>query len=471
MYVNNFEIVNILFAVFAIYFIYKGNKIESLIAFAGYFCIHYAHLYIPVVMSSFTLLEIHKMRIDGAGILSKILQILVIGVFLIKTEFLSKWNNKKSKYIYIVINILMLFGFIADFIYTKTIDWLKLQYYLTLCLFVWIVFLPNKINKKSDISIRYNNYIINILIFILILAIIFGLYEVWLNKAWAQTQIGFNVFVYRSSSIFYNPNLFAYLCSLLYMGLIFFTEHEKTINIKNHSIALLLLFAIFITGSRGVYLFLIFSITVIILLNKKFILIYSYPFLFYILCAIVSFFSLIELITPDYRINLIENFYYLAQRFFNIPFDITRFLIYKFSQIIASQCIFLNSLSLFTLCDQLSQLIPSSPSSPSSPLNTMDTASQASIEGRFCTGCDNGWSVLKINLGLLGILSFIIIYINIIYTIIKSNNKYMQKTTAIGIILFIILVSSTIRFQILFVSVVTASLISLLLISLRNEEN
>jgi len=242
--------------------------------------------------------------------------------------------------------------------------------------------------------------------------------------------------VYRSSSLFYNPNLFAYYCVLIYLAIIYFSENLKNSDIKTTIISFALLFCILISGARGIFLFMLISMAVIAILNKKIKLLYLYPYILYLMCALVTITQDSKfLINLDNRNNLFENFYYLSNRFFSIPIDIFIYI-----------------------------------SKDASPMSTMSANSQLSIDGRFCRGCDNGWIILYRDLGLFGIFSFLFLYLYICLNIVKSNNIYRNnKSILLSAILFIILVSSSMRFQILTVTVVTATYICLLLIITRNK--
>ena len=435
------ELINIILAIPTVYLIYRSNIINSLIIFAGYFCFQYSYLYLPVLLDSYTLHDIHTMRLIGSGIISKALQLVVIGVFLLKNKSLLKMKMITLN-LYTIVNFLMAVGFILQYINIGFNDRLAFQYYLSLCLFLWIVFIPYRINNEIIPSYIITERVKNIIILIIILVSIFGLYEVWINKSWAQTQVSLNENVYRSSSLFYNPNLFAYYSVLAYFGLIYLSDQEEGINIKTNIIALSLMFAIFITGSRGIYLFLLISIAVLIILNKKISLLYFYPYALYLISALISI--VVENNFPallDDRNSLLKNFYYLSNRFYDTPLDI---LIYTLNRM---------NISLINVNSAAS------------------VNSQLSIDGRFCNGCDNGWIILYRDFGFFGVLAFLLLYLHIFFTICTSKKIYWKsKYILISSVIFIILVGSSMRFQILPVSIVTATYIALLLIITKKNK-
>lgn len=435
------ELINIILAIPTVYLIYRSNIINSLIIFAGYFCFQYSYLYLPVLLDSYTVHDINTMRVIGSGIISKALQLLVIGVFLLKNKSLLKMKLIPLN-LYIIINFLMAVGFILQYINIGFNDRLVFQYYLSLCLFLWIVFIPYRINNVIIPSYIITERVKNIIILIIILVSIFGLYEVWINKSWAQTQVSLNENVYRSSSLFYNPNLFAYYSVLAYFGLIYLSDQEERINIKTNIIALSLMFAIFITGSRGIYLFLIISIAVLIILNKKISLLYFYPYALYLISALLSI--VMENHFPallDDGNSLLKNFYYLSNRFYDTPLDIFRYT--------------LNRMNISLINDIIHPHVNSAASANS----------QSSIDGRFCNGCDNGWMILYRDFGFFGVLAFLLLYLHIFITICTSKKIYWKsKYILISSVIFIILVGSSMRFQILPVSIVTSTYIALLLI-------
>lgn len=443
---NKLEFINVVLCTLSILIIYKGSIVNSLIVFTSYFLFHYSYLYIPVIFDSYTLDEIYQMRIIGSGVISKVLQLLVIGALLVKIELMLKWKEPTLKF-FIIINILMALGFIYQNFIVGTLGRLEVQYYLTLCLFIWIIFIPNRVNSEINLKLVNKELIKNLAILFLMLIIISALYEVWINKAWAQTQVSLNQSVFRSSSLFYNPNLFAYYCVLAYLAIIYFSENEKKLDVKINIITFALIFCIFISGARGIFTFMLISIAIIAVLNKKIKLLYFLPYGMYLISGLVSI--TVEnnfQYNLDNRNDLFQNFYYLSNRFFNIPFDIFLYFLSSFNHLFDS--LLVNSLE---------------------EMNTMDTNTQLSIEGRFCAGCDNGWIILYSDQGLFGVLAFLILYFNICFYIVKYKKISLDsKKILLSSILFILLAGSAMRFQILTIAIVTATYISLLLI-IRNK--
>ncbi|QWE29007.1 O-antigen polymerase [Polynucleobacter sp. AM-7D1] len=449
---NKLELINILLIILSIYLIYKSNVINSLLVFAGYFILHYFYLYIPVILSSYSIDEIYQMRILGSGIVSKVLQLIMIGVLLVKIEFQLGWNKKSSKY-FILINIFMLSGLIYQHINLGSLDRLAIQYYLTLCLFVWIVFIPSRINSGVNFNLINKEIIKNSIIFFLLIVICLGIYEVWIDKAWAQTQVDANHYVYRSSSLFYNPNLFSYYCVLAYLAVIYFSDNKRNIDNKTTLIAFALLFGIFISGSRGVFLYFLVSMAIIAILNKKIKLLYFYPYGLYLITLLASIVVDNNFPLKINRNNISENFYYLSNRFAYTPIDIFTYLLNTLQNNEG-----VSNVTGYFSTNILNNLSTNSPT-------TMSTNSQLSIEGRFCSGCDNGWMILYRDLGLFGLVSFLILYLYIFFNIIKLKdiNKNL-KHILLSAILFILIFGSAMRFQILTVAMVTATYICLLLI-------
>lgn len=449
MLANNFELINIIYLILSIYLINKCNVINSIIVFASYFLFHYSSFYIPIIIGDYSIDNIYNMRILGSGIVSKTCQIILITTLVIKIESLLNWNSPTLKF-YIVINILMAVGFITKNIENGGLDSLSIQYYLSLCLYVWIILISNRTNDVTNFKFINSELLKSFIIYFLIIIIILGLYEIWLNKAYAQTQVGPDLFVYRSSSIFYNPNLFAYYCSLGYFLLIHYSESEIKTDYKNHVIAIALIFCIFISGSRSIYILLLISVTLISILNKKIKLLYFYPLVLLIISGFVIIGENYNL-SPNFdnKINLYQNFYLLFQRFFNIPYDLIIFLTNKFNvNIDIGSTIATDSLNT---------------------INTQSINSQLSIEGRFCKGCDNGWIILYRDLGIFGLLAFLLLYSKIFIEILVSKNKLNNKIIFVNSIFFIILVGLVMRFQILTVTIVSASYISILLFLNKNK--
>ena len=443
------ELLNLFPALVAVYFILKLRDINKVFIVVGlYFSLHYTYLYLPVILNEYSIYDIHEMRVNGSDIISKLLQVLIIGIAIIRIGYLIEWSPNYASKKYLIIQLMLFIGLVQNGYINASISLENIQYYLTMMLYIFVLYIA--IEKKAEESTSSSSIlvlkIVHASIIILILSIFANIYEVLINKSWVQTQLGKDYYIYRGSSFFYNPNLYAYFSALTFLGVLNLSKYNNRINLLKHILAILAIVAIFLSGSRSIYLILLFSVTLLVVFSNKIKIIYLYPILIYVMsCLNIYIFSDTIFSKFNNRINIFENIYLLSSRFYSIPGDL---ILYCHSKLIPYTTMFKSH--NYDLVNK-----------------TIQFQTNQSIDGRLCWGCDNGWIVLLKDFGFIGLGAFLILYIILFKKIITSKQIAENKSTIAASLIFIIFAGSVLRFQMLTFTVVTSCFIVLMLTNLN----
>jgi hypothetical protein len=255
----------------------------------------------------------------------------------------------------------------------------------------------------------------NIIAIIISLIVLIAAYEIITLHAWCGAyKTESNEYVWRASSILFNPNLLGFWCVFvaLFAGFIF---HTKILPQKLPILIIVLCgLGMFLSGSRSSFLisFLSFSlITMLLLFQKKNrlesrdIFLPFGVFIVSILSAIII--VKIGIILTDYEFDWLKALSLLADRFVFIPVEILSFTLIAFSNHI----------------EVISKVVASAASSASSHLQ-LSKASAISIHGRFSKDLvDNGYLVMLEDASWTGLTAWIIIWLFLFYIAMKAYRR------------------------------------------------
>lgn len=256
-------------------------------------------------------------------------------------------------------------------------------------------------SRQPHISKKRLEKLCDIIAILISLIVLIATYEIIALHAWCgayKTETG--EYVWRASSILFNPNLLGFWCALviLFSGYVY---HMKSVSRKLPILIIILCsLAIFLSGSRSSFLICFFPfslITIFLFFQKKNRLGYRDIFLplgafvASILAAIII--VKIGITHTNYEFACLNPLSLLADRFVFMPVEIMSFVLDRIP----------NYIEVF-------------------PWLTLylSKASAISIHGRFSTGLvDNGYLVMLEDTGWIGLIIWIFIWIYLIYIGIK----------------------------------------------------
>lgn len=227
MEVNSIEILNVVLSLLLLIFAIHRNSSWLIIVFFSYGSLYFLYSAIPLITGA-SVSELSLMRVHGSGILAKLSTIIfLLFMFIALTIRASRFINiDKRVLLYFVVAITVtLAGYLNDI---RPGDRLQLQNIIgvegmlaLMCLgYIGLRGEGNHWNLRQVHFLIING--------VLLLAAVIAFYEVFSHRAWAATLQSSGSIVWRASSILFNPNLYAFWSSLIY---IFFAYgmHQYTI--------------------------------------------------------------------------------------------------------------------------------------------------------------------------------------------------------------------------------------------------
>jgi hypothetical protein len=237
-----------------------------------------------------------------------------------------------------------------------------------------------------------------IAIFIFLIVLI-ATYEMITLHAWGGAfRLESTEYVWRASSILFNPNLLGFWCVFVavFAGYIF---HKKSLPpILPITIIILCGLGIFLSGSRSSFIICFFTfstITLLLIIQAKKLLKSKDIFLPFTAFVLPILATIIIIkggnLIINYQSERLKALSFLADRFLLMPFEIISFISIRFS----SNTGFFSDLA-----------------APS----WLSKASVISIQGRFSTGLvDNGYLAMREDTGWIGLTAWIIIWVILIW--------------------------------------------------------
>jgi hypothetical protein len=348
----------------------------------------------------------------GLGFLANFSGIFLLAVILFLLQKNIPWNidsinklykNHFTPYFLLSITAILI-GYLVSFNHYDFLQLKNILSILAMLIFTLIGFHAYKCNPKKNNSIEYSWIIFILLIFFAIDCV--ALFEVLYKVAWAHTANSSpDVFqgitkVYRASGSLFNPNLFAFWASLIYVACIWALQEYPKNKIIIFFVMLLSSFALYFSGARSQSYLLLTIITLFALITRK--------KSFLLACLVFPLFSLALYTATKYIVlPYVSNSYrydqiiLLGDRFFQGLGHVIHFFFLEFSKGAPNNEIIHDTLSFFP-----TQL----------PIEV-----STSISGRF-NGIlsDNGWLVLYNDAGILGLFGlfsiFILFFIKFFFT-------------------------------------------------------
>jgi hypothetical protein len=463
MKINAFEIINLIIVLcFMLLIKRQRDGITLLLILFFYGSLHFS--FGPVALATINVNFLNALHTDGGGMLAKLSTLLLLGtifVLLSKQAFDSRWTKpwKKTKVEnqMLLVMVAVACGYIFNFRFG---DWMQLKNVISIemtfaFLLVGYVALAGVSTYKPNLT--YSWCVSGLVI--LFIADCIAFYEVFSQQSWAATPDNSGELVWRACSILFNPNLFAYWASLVFLG---FAYGMQTY--KNHRKMMLwgmvlASIAIYLSGSRSANLLLMTILFISAALMKE--KLRWVPLIVLLLTMLTIYAGAEWLVTPfisnDQGWRKIA---LLGERFIVSPIYLISYIL----RVVVS-CI-LKFVDVFGLSNTeisnigISNTEISNFSASKKLLHVPDRIVE-SIDGRFVgKGVDSGWVVLYRDTGLLGLVSviwavFMLIAWGVKVHIARSNSS---SIFALAILIYNLLIGFAMRFQIfpvwLFISIV-----------------
>lgn len=383
--INAFEIVNVLIVILLLAILARKRDVTTLLlVLFVYGTLHFGFAAVAL-MSNESVRMLIALHNKGGGMLAKSATLSLLGVIFAllgvqayKAILLSQGSEKKIILHFLLVMGAILCGYALNI---RQGDWLQLKNVLSIeamLAFLLIGYLGAIGAHTLNTAKIYSWGVAELLMF----AAIDGLavYEVFNHQSWAGTLESSGEMVYRASSILFNPNLFAFWASLVYLGCAYgmyaYKEH-RYVMVWGMVLASI---AIYMSGARSAgYLLLMVLFIPALFLTKRF----NWLALLLLPITILSIYAVSAWLAPFLSFNSLgwQAIVLLGERFADAPIYLIHYVLMK-------------SESMF----QFSASVPSGVPSEVS----------IAIEGRFAgEGRDAGWLVLYQDTGWLGIAAML----------------------------------------------------------------
>ncbi|MDB2701319.1 hypothetical protein N9Z35_07285, partial [Alphaproteobacteria bacterium] len=318
------------------------------------------------------------------------------------------------------------------------------------------------LNNKTDFLVNFKSRIFFFNIFILVILLI-GTIEVVYGLTYSFTYLSSGKVIYRSGSTFFNPNLYSLWCASVYfiLAYVYWTKPLK----RNLLIIpmILITYSIYLTGSRGVFLLLLFCMFLVCILLPKNrfrfmpIIIFSSSFLAifctsvvlqYLNIGVIDFTSSLLIIkkslttpTETYTMNYagVKSMVFLGERFINAPTEVLSYIVTNMRELSPGFDEF-----MFEYLSSAGHFFE----------NRIRSETKLSLDLRFNLnvlrgeGGDSGWLNIIKNYSFITFLTILFQHLFLLFWGFKLQKvqKSINSSVVIGIQIFLILINFTLKF-------------------------
>lgn len=236
MKISSFEMANVLIVILLLFILTRRKDVTTiLMVLFVYGTLHFGFAAIALATneSASLLIALHR---EGGGVLAKLSTLLLLGVSFVLMSmnaynaFLLSQRNVKKIVLYILLAMtIIFFGYILNI---RQDDWLQFKNVISIeamLALLLIGFIAASGAHAIDVAKVYSWSLGGLLI--LGGTVCIATYEVFDHQSWAGTLESSGTMVYRASSILFNPNLFGFWASLVYLGcgygMYAYKEHRK----------------------------------------------------------------------------------------------------------------------------------------------------------------------------------------------------------------------------------------------------
>lgn len=418
------EIANVL-SVISLFFLIarRRDATTQLIVLFTYGTLHFGFATLALCLDESTnvIIALHN---QGGGALATLSTLLLLGVTFIllgrhALDAFSVWSGKERRIVHYVF-LMMLIIMCGYFANARQGDWLQLKNVVSIEAMLLLLLIGfsgtiDGVNLNEKIF-----YIFGVIGLLVLGGVNFiALYEVLSRSSWAGTANSSGAMVYRASSILFNPNLFGFWASLIYLGCAY-GLHQYSARRKLMMWGMIFSsISIYLSGARSTAYFLLAVLLLASLLLKaraRWMPFFLLPLTFTV-TYIVS--RCMGVLFNDIHGSL-NSLVLLGGRFFDAPMYLLDYL-----------------LKMVGITGSISIGVPAE--------------IQTSIEGRFVgEGRDSGWMVLYQDVGWFGVTAFIIPCCLLLMRGIRTYISFPSPSSvyALAMFFYCLLIGLVMRFQI-----------------------
>jgi len=437
MEVNMFEIVNVLIIIFLLLIVARScDATTLLLVLFTYGTLHFSFSAISLISNDSANILILE-HVNGSQILAKLSALLLLGLVF----FLLGWraynafllhdkNDKKITLQIIFVMCAVFFGYILNF---RPADWMQLKNVISIeIMFILIMF--------GYLSIKYANIAIGSKVYscalvglgVLAFTDLIAFYEVFFKTSWAGNLEFSGAMVYRGSATLFNPNLFAFWASLVYLGCAYckhvYKQHQKIFLLG----MILASAAIYMSGSRSAsyLLFLVLFIPILLMRNR---------------------FNLLALIVFPLTMLTIYSWARWVVTFFTTSRLGWNEVVLLGERFRAAPLYLINYILKFLGYSGYSFSVINAPREVGFSMTGVPPEVAMSIEGRFAgLGSDSGWLTLYQDVGLIGFSAVILVCCLLVVWGIRAYiaDRSFSSVYALSVLFYCLLTGLVMRFQI-----------------------
>ena len=274
---NAIEAVNVLIVIVLLFILIRKRDVATLLLILFvYGTLHFSFSAIALATneSANMLIAMHK---EGGGVLAKLTALLLLGVVFVllswhayKAFFLSQWSEKKIVIHILLVMVAILCGYYFSI---RHGDWLQLKNVISIeaMLALLLIGFLGTIGRHTLNVTKLDSWGLGGLL-ILGVSDCVAFYEVFKHQSWAGTLESSGAMVYRASATLFNPNLFGFWASLVYLGCAYGMHAHKEYRKMMLWGMVLASIALYLSGSRssGYLLFGVCFITMALRNNDRF---------------------------------------------------------------------------------------------------------------------------------------------------------------------------------------------------------
>ena len=274
MKINAVEIVNVLIVIFLLFTLTRRRDVMTLLLVLFiYGTLHFSFAAVALATNGSVEL-LRALHAKGGGVLAKLSALSLLGVIFVLLSrqafdswVMKPWSKMKVELYILVVMPAVFCGYIFNI---RQGDWLQFKNVVSIesmlaLLLIGYVALAGV--RTYNVNSTYSYYMSGLVI--LLVADCIAFYELFYTETIAGTVLTSGERIDRVCSILFNPNLFAFLASLLYLGFAYgMHAYEKHRKMMLWGMALASI-AVYLSGSRSAGLLLMGMLFISLLLMKE----------------------------------------------------------------------------------------------------------------------------------------------------------------------------------------------------------
>lgn len=226
MVFRSIEIINVVLCAYFIFAALRHKNPGLPFLLFVYGSLYFSYAAIPALGNG-TIVEIRQIHIEGSGILATLSGILILLLTLLLSAKQTKGRLLEDKglfYLFFGVTLAIIVGYLVH--QDHYLNILALKGTLGLVLMTALMFLFVKNHSLAESALA-DTKIWSVLA-LLVLAVGVAIYELYSLRVWSFVSDSNGDYIYRPSSLLFNPNLFGMWCAMLAIGFAYFFHREVT---------------------------------------------------------------------------------------------------------------------------------------------------------------------------------------------------------------------------------------------------